>query len=143
MNNFRQLELQRKTYKLKEEYKYFVGTTLKNPLQYEIGEEIVFKIRVKYIDDYMDIPFIWYSVVSDDGQDKEGYIKAADDGWFYIETSISVSGFVYVQAKACDENKELIDSSIYNSIVELKDKLMQSVTTLLFFHSKFCFYISR
>ena len=35
------------------------------------------------------------------------------------------------------ENKELIDSSIYNSIVELKDKLMQSVTTLLFFHSKF------
>ena len=109
MNSFRQLELQRKTNKLKEEYKYFVGTTLKNPLQYEINEEIVFKIRVKYMDDYMEIPFIWYSVVSDDGQDKEGYIKAADDGWFYIDASISVSGFVYVQAKACDENKELID----------------------------------
>ena len=109
MNKFRQLELQRKTNKLKEEYKYFVGTTLKNPLQYEINEDIVFKIRVKYMDDYMEIPFIWYSVVSDDGQDKEGYIKAADDGWFYIDASISVSGFVYVQAKACDENKELID----------------------------------
>ena len=115
MNNFRKLELQRKTNKKKEEYKYFVGTTLKNPLEYKIGEKIVFKIRAKYMDDYMEVPYVWYSILSDDGQNIEGYIKVSDDGWFYIEAAISVSGFVYVQAKACDENKELIDEiAVYN-----------------------------
>lgn len=109
MNEFRKLELQRKTNKKKEEYKYFVGSTLKNPLEYKIGEKMVFKIRVKYMDDYLDIPYVWYSLVSDDGQNEEGHIKKADDGWFYIETSMSKNGFVYVQAKACNENKELIE----------------------------------
>lgn len=109
MNEYRQLELQRRTNKRKEEYKYFVGTTLKNPLEYKVGEKMIFKIRVKYMDDYLDIPYIWYSLISDDGQNKEGYIEKAEDGWFYIETSISVSGFVYVKAKACDENKEVIE----------------------------------
>ena len=92
-----------------------MGTTLKNALEYEIGEKMIFKIRVKHMDDYLEIPYIWYSLVSDDGQNEEGYIKVSEDGWFYIEASISVSGFVYVQAKACDENKEIIDEiAIYN-----------------------------
>ena len=115
MNLHKQLELQRKTNKKKEEYKYFVGTTLKHPLQYAIGEKMVFKIRVKYMDDYLDIPYIRYSLVSDDGQAEEGYLPKGDDGWFYIEASISKSGFVYIQAKACDEDKQLIeDISVYN-----------------------------
>ena len=42
-------------------------------------------------------------------------IEISADGWFYIEASIDVSGFVYVQAKACDENKELIPGiAVYN-----------------------------
>ena len=110
MNKFRQLELQKKTNKRKEEYKYFVGTTLKNPLEYTVGEKMIFKIRAKYMDDYLDIPYIWYSLVSDDGQNKEGYIEKAEDGWFYIEASISKSGFVYVKARACDENKQVIEA---------------------------------
>ena len=109
MNKYRNLLLQKNTVTKKEEYKYFVGTTLKDSLQYEVGEKMVFKIRVKYMDDYMDIPCIWYNLTSDDGQNEEGYINKADDGWFYIEASISKSGFVYVQAKACDENKMFIE----------------------------------
>ncbi len=109
MNKYRQLEMKKNANHRKEEYKYFVGTTLKNPLEYEIGEKMVFKIRVKYMDDYLDIPYVWYSLISDDGQAREEYIGKSTDGWFYIEASISKSGFVYVQAKACDENKELID----------------------------------
>ena len=35
------------------------------------------------------------------------------------------------------ENKEIIDRNIYYSIVNLKNNLMESVTTLLFFHTKF------
>ena len=115
MNLHKQLELQRKTHKKKEAYKYFVGTTLKHPLQYAIGEKMVFRIRGKYMDDYLDIPYIWYSLVSDDGQAEEGYLPKGEDGWFYIEGSITKSGFVYVQAKACDSDKQLReDISAYN-----------------------------
>ena len=35
------------------------------------------------------------------------------------------------------ENKEIIDKSIYDSIVKLKNDLMNAVSTLLFFHSHF------
>ena len=108
MNQYRRLEMQAKTHSTKEEYKYFVGTTLKNPLEYKIQEKMIFKIRPKYMDEYLDIPYIWYSLISDDGQKREGYIEKNEDGWFYIEASISKSGFVYVQARACDENKDLI-----------------------------------
>ena len=93
----------------KEEYKYFIGTTLKNPLEYEIGENMVFRIRVKHMDDFLDIPYIFYTLTSDDGQSCEGYKEKSEDGWFYIETSISKSGFVYVHAKACDEDKQPIE----------------------------------
>lgn len=115
MNKYRQLELQKKINTKKEEYRYFVGTTLKNPLQYEVGEKMIFKIRVKYMDDYLNIPYVWYHLTSDDGQNEEGYATKEADGWFYIETSISKSGFVYVQAKACDEDKQLIkEIAVYN-----------------------------
>ena len=115
MNQYRQLELQRKTNRKKEEYKYFVGTTLTDPLSYRIGEKMVFRIRVKHMDDYLDIPWIQYSLVSDDGQKEDGYIPKGEDGWFYIEASISKSGFVYIQAKACDENRQTIEGiAVYN-----------------------------
>lgn len=115
MNSYKKLELQRKTNRRKEEYKYFVGTTLKNPLEYKTGEKIVFKIRVRYMDEYLEVPYINYSLLSDDGQDENGYIKASEDGWFYIEGSVSVSGFLYIRAEACDENKEPIEGiAVYN-----------------------------
>ena len=94
----------------KEEYKYFVGTTLKNALSYEPCEKITFKIRVKHMDGYLDIPCVRYSLITDDGQKYEGYKEKSEDGWFYIDSSISKSGFVYIQARACDENKCVIEN---------------------------------
>lgn len=108
MNEYRQLEMKEKTNSRKEEYRYFVGTTIKNPLEYEPGEKMIFKIRAKYMDDYLDIPYILYYLESDDGQSYEGYLEKSADGWFYIEASIQKSGFVYVRAMACNENKQLI-----------------------------------
>lgn len=35
------------------------------------------------------------------------------------------------------ENKELVDPSIYNLIVKLKNNLMDSISTILFFHTRF------
>ena len=101
MNEYRQLEMQAPTRSRKEEYKYFVGTTLKNPLTYTVNEKMVFKIRPKFMDDYLDVPYVRYSLISDDGQNREDYIEKSEDGWFYIEASISKCGFVYIQAKAC------------------------------------------
>ena len=109
MNKYRRLEMLERTNKRKEEYKYFVGTTLKNPLEYAIGERIVFKIRVKHKDDYLDIPYIRYTLISEDGQNAEGYIEKSEDGWFYVEASMTKCGFVYVIAEACDAKKQIID----------------------------------
>ena len=115
MNQYRQLEMKEITDMRREEYKYFVGTTLKNPLTYGIGEKMVFKIRVKHMDEYLDVPYIKYTLASDDGQNEGGYIAKGEDGWFYIEASISKSGFVYVSAVACDENKCPIEGiSVFN-----------------------------
>lgn len=35
------------------------------------------------------------------------------------------------------ENKEIIDRTLYNSIADLKNNLMESVSTVLFFHTRF------
>lgn len=35
------------------------------------------------------------------------------------------------------ENKEIIDPTIYNSIVNMKNNIMNSISTLLFFHTRF------
>ena len=77
---------------------------------------MIFRFRVKYMDDYLDIPCVWYSLITDDGQKEEGYINKSEDGWFYIETSVQKSGFAYIVAKACDENKDPIDGiALFNA----------------------------
>lgn len=108
MNDYRKLELQRNANHKKEEYKYFVGTTEKDPLSYAAGEKIVFKLRAKFMDGYLDVPFVKYSLLTEDGQSEEGIKACAEDGFFYIEGSISREGFVYLKAQACDEKKRPI-----------------------------------
>ena len=108
MRFYKHLELPRKTNKKKEEYKYFVGTTLKNPLTYAPKETMVFRFRAKYMDDYLDIPYVRYTLFTEDGKSEEGFRKCAEDGWFYIETSIDRDGFVYLKAQACDASKQII-----------------------------------
>ena len=108
MHSFKHLELPRKTNKKKEEYKYFVGSTEKDPLSYKAGEMMVFRFRAKHMDAYLPIPFVHYSLLTEDGKSEEGYKACAEDGWFYIEASISKNGFVYLKAQACDENKQTI-----------------------------------
>ena len=108
MNDYRKLELQRKANHKKEEYKYFIGTTEKNPLEYRVGERIVFKIRAKHEDAFLSVPYLRFFLTCDDGQVYDGFAKPAEDGWFYIETTLKKSGFAYLKAKACDEEKRPI-----------------------------------
>ena len=87
---------------------YFVGTTVKNPLEYKVGEEIVFKIRVKTAEEYIDVPYILYELYGDDQKTSKGFIKSNNDGWFYVSTSLERDGFVHLIAKACDNDKNPI-----------------------------------
>lgn len=129
MTEYKRLELKENANHRKEEYKYFVGTTLKNPLEYEIGEKIIFKIRAKHMDDYLDIPYISYYMVSDDGQSGDGFIEKSEDGWFYFEASMIKSGFVYFHAKACDIDKQPIEGiSPFNGSAGADVKNIFSVT---------------
>lgn len=88
---------------------YFVGTTDKNSLEYIVGETITFKIRVKVNGSFVKIPYIYCILHADDGQKTEMYEKCADDGWFYINTTLKKEGFVHLTAKACDENKKELE----------------------------------
>ena len=116
MSQTKHLELPRKTNKKKEAYKYFVGSSTKDALSYKAGEEMVFKFRAWYMDDYLPIPSVRYSLIAEDGKSEEGYLACAEDGWFYIKTSISKNGFVYLKATACDaENRPIEGIEEYNA----------------------------
>ena len=115
MSSFKHLELPRKTNKKKEEYKYFVGSTEKNALSYKAGEAIVFKFRAKHMDSYLPVPFVHYSILTEDGKSEDGCKACAEDGWFYIETSISKNGFVYLKAQACNEELGTCLNSVLRS----------------------------
>ena len=88
---------------------YFVGSTTKNPLEYQPNEPMTFRLRVKTETEYMPVPFITYSCEGEDGVKTEGCVSPAGDGWFYFDTSIRRDGFVHVIAQVCDENKNVIE----------------------------------
>lgn len=88
---------------------YFTGTTLKNPLEYRIGEEMIFKIRVECDGEPVAVPCIFYKLEGDDGARSEGYAEPSEDGWFYISSSIQRDGFVHLIAQACDEEKNIVE----------------------------------
>ena len=88
---------------------YFTGTTLKNPIEYTVGEEIIFKIWVESDGVHVPVPYIQCYIEGDDGNKSENYIKADADGCFYIHTKLMCDGFVHIIAKACDEEKNIIE----------------------------------
>ncbi len=109
MSTDRNLKLQRKTNRKHEKYKYFVGSTLENSIGYKTGDRIVFRIRPRFMNEYLDVPFVKYTLTVENGRDSEGCISASEDGWFYIETKLEKPGFAYVCARACDENGAFIN----------------------------------
>ena len=84
---------------------YFEGGSTKNPLEYRVGEEMVFKLRVKCEGNYVDVPCIKYTIEGDDGEKVTGFKKPDADGWFYLTTSLKRDGFVRVIAEAYDEEE--------------------------------------
>lgn len=90
---------------------YFYGTTTKNPLEYKAGETMTFKLCViESAKKIVEVPYIFYSCVGDDGKENSGFAEASEDGYFYFDTKCESDGFVRVTAKVCDENKRVLNS---------------------------------
>lgn len=45
-----------------------------------------------------------------DGKESNGFVSPSEDGYFYFDTKCDRDGFVRVTAKACDENKRVLNS---------------------------------
>ncbi len=89
---------------------YVSGYTDKNPLKYKVNENITFRLRVCRDNEIINIPYLLYTLEGDDGKKKSGYAKSLNDGSFVIQTSLSENGFTHLVAKACDENKSIIEN---------------------------------
>ncbi len=81
------------------EPKYFVGSTEKDALSYEAGEEIVFRLTT--------VPEgaakFRYIRRGDDGRTENGMSDAVN-GAFEYRTSLDRAGYVHLHVTACDEN---------------------------------------
>ena len=93
----------------KQSKAYFVGTTTKNPIEYKVGEQIVFKIRVELDGEPILVPYINYMTEGDDGVKVNDFLQPSDDGWFYIHTKLMREGFIHLVAKGCDDKKNIIE----------------------------------
>ncbi len=73
---------------------YFVGETDKNPLEYEVGEEITFTVTLKADGETVSAPLFVYEI----RQDGKGLIKRdhvnAQSGSTVIKTTLETPGFV-------------------------------------------------
>ncbi len=107
-------------YSLKEDYtvkqitefdaakKHFVGSTDKDPISYEIGEEMTFKIALYAGEELASCPKFSWSVAGDDGK-KDSGIVSGESGEITVKASSDVAGYVRVIVKACDENGQPIE----------------------------------
>ncbi len=84
----------------------FYGTTDKNPLEYQPGEEMVFSLQVLSDGKPADgVRFRW-TRTGDDGVTEKGEAVSSDSEPTQIRTSLKTPGFVYLLACAVDENGE-------------------------------------
>lgn len=90
---------------------YFCGSTTKNSLEYSPQEKMVFQLCVKCDAQIVNVPYIKYECQGDDGQKSDGFVQCDEKGYFTIETSINMPGFVHLKAYVCDENKNVIEGA--------------------------------
>ena len=83
----------------KNEIKFFVGETNKNPLSYKCDEIMTFTITPRLGENFLDIPefrFYRWMIDGDDGRHEEGYISSMDRKPIVLTTTLKRPGFVRV-----------------------------------------------
>ena len=82
-----------------------------NPLDYTVGEDIVFKFQLKSGSAVVTAPYLSYSAVMDDGRTLKGYVTPTDGTYTVtLEGGLLRPGFVLMTVNACNENKATISS---------------------------------
>ncbi len=89
---------------------YFLGDTDKNPLEYAVGEPMLFTIELYGDGEIISAPFFKYELSADDGSSETGYIEAPN-GKATIAASCSVPGYVRLKVYPCDEDKNVISGT--------------------------------
>ena len=93
--------------------KYFVGGTEKNALQYAIGEEMHFAVRLTDGDRRIPVPYFHVFAEGDDGRKREYWMDGAD-GEAAFAVSVETAGYVHVLVTACDAEKNpLADCDVF------------------------------
>ncbi len=89
---------------------YFLGDTDKNPLEYEIGEKMVFEVTLYGDGKVISAPYLKYELSADDGKTSQGFVEAPK-GKATIEASCETAGFVRLKVYPCDSDKNVISKS--------------------------------
>ncbi len=85
--------------------RYFIGSTDKDALSYQIGEEMRFSLTLVCGKEVLSVPQFRYTCQSDDGKEDSG-CKDGKNGTFTYTTSISRAGYLHLTVTACDETGE-------------------------------------
>ncbi len=93
--------------------KYFVGTTDKNAVSYQLGEEIRFTVRLYAGAELASCAKFKYVLKADDGRDVETGYADGQLGMFKLTTKLDVPGFVNLQVIACDGDGNEINGVNY------------------------------
>lgn len=108
---------------------YFDCTTNRSPIEYKVGEEMVFTLTLKYDGETVSAPGFAYTVEFDG--EKESVYDTADgtSGSFEIRTCIDVPGFVKIYAAPTSEfGVELMGVAPFEGGAGADiDKIMQAV----------------
>ncbi|MGN1345937.1 MAG: acetylxylan esterase [Eubacteriales bacterium] len=83
--------------------RYFIGSTEKDALSYEIGEDIGFRLTLVEEGKTLGVPKFRYVCRGEDGKRDEG-LADGQTGTFEYHTSLSRAGYVRLVVTACDEN---------------------------------------
>ena len=80
---------------------------VKEPLDYEVGDDIVFKFQIKSGDTVLTAPYLYYNAQMDDGRVLTGYAEPADDATYTVtlEKGLLKPGFVFMKVNACNSDK--------------------------------------
>ena len=81
--------------------KYITGTTVQDAVSYQVGDQVIFDIRLKADGYVVGCDQFKWSLSADDGTSSSG-VADGKTGELHLETSISKAGFVYLNVKACD-----------------------------------------
>ncbi len=85
--------------------KYFVGTTNKEAVSYELNEEIVFTVKLQADGELASCPYFKYSLSADDGTSTAAQYADGSTGVLVVKTSLSRAGFVHLTVEVCNKYK--------------------------------------